>query len=82
MPENHLKGVFCHFNISFPMSDTTNPAGAVARTSVNMNIPENVSFWISKWGITREQLQSAVDRVGAKETRVSDYLRAKGIIRF
>ncbi|MDQ3016735.1 MAG: DUF3606 domain-containing protein [Bacteroidota bacterium] len=64
------------------MAENNNETGAVSRTSVNMNIPENVSFWISKWGITREQLQSAVDRVGAKETRISDYLRAKGIIRF
>ncbi len=47
-----------------------------------MNISEDVSYWISKWNITREQLQNAVDRVGGKETSVSDYLRAKGIIRF
>ncbi len=47
-----------------------------------MNISSDVSYWISKWGITREQLQTAVDRVGGKEARVSDYLRAKGIIRF
>ncbi len=49
---------------------------------INMNISEDVSYWISKWNITREQLQTAVDRVGGKETRVADYLRAKGIIRF
>lgn len=64
------------------MSDNLNPTGARARNAINMNIPEDVSFWMSKWGITREQLQAAVDRVGAKETRVSDYLRSKGIIRF
>ena len=49
---------------------------------VNMNISEDVSYWLAKWQITREQLQNAVDRVGGKEARVSDYLRAKGIIRF
>jgi len=64
------------------MSENLNQTGARARNAINMNIPEDVSFWTSKWGITREQLQAAVDRVGSKETRVSDYLRAKGIIRF
>jgi Protein of unknown function (DUF3606) len=71
------------FNISlFTMSENINQTGAVTRKMVNMNISEDVSFWLAKWGITREQLQNAVDRVGGKETRVSDYLRAKGIIRF
>jgi hypothetical protein len=64
------------------MSEEVNPTGARARNAVNMKIPEDVSFWTRKWGITREQLQNAVDRVGSKETRISDYLRAKGIIRF
>ncbi len=64
------------------MSENINQTGAVTRKMVNMNISEDVSFWLAKWGITREQLQNAVDRVGGKETRVSDYLRAKGIIRF
>jgi hypothetical protein len=64
------------------MSENINQTGAVARKMINMNISEDVSFWLAKWGITREQLQNAVDRVGGKETRVSDYLRAKGIIRF
>jgi hypothetical protein len=47
-----------------------------------MNAAEDVAYWLSKWGITREQLQKAVDLVGGKETRVSDYLRSKGWIRF
>ncbi len=64
------------------MSENINQTGAVTRKMVNMNISEDVAFWLAKWGITREQLQNAVDRVGGKETRVSDYLRAKGIIRF
>ena len=64
------------------MSENINQTGAVTRKMVNMNISEDVSYWLAKWGITREQLQNAVDRVGGKEARVSDYLRAKGIIRF
>ena len=64
------------------MSEEINQTGARARNAVNMNIPEDVTYWMSKWNITREQLQNAVDRVGGKETRITDYLRAKGIIRF
>ena len=64
------------------MSENINTSGGVTRKMINMNISEDVSYWISKWNITREQLQNAVDRVGGKETRVSDSLRAKGIIRF
>lgn len=71
------------FNISlFSMSENINTSGGITRKMINMNITEDVSYWISKWNISREQLQNAVDRVGGKETRVSDYLRAKGIIRF
>jgi len=64
------------------MSENIDPTNTVARKAVNLNTPEDISYWISKWNITREQLQKAVDRVGSKETRVVDYLRAKGIIRF
>jgi hypothetical protein len=64
------------------MSDNPIPSGAQARKMVNMNISEDVRYWTSKYDVTREQLQNAVDRVGGKEARVVDYLRSKGIIRF
>lgn len=57
-------------------------SGAITRKVINMNIPEDVNYWLSKWRISREQLQKAVDLVGGKEARVADYLRSKGIIRF
>ena len=64
------------------MSENQNPTGTVVKKAVNLNTPEDISYWTSKWNISREQLQNAVDRVGTKETRVVDYLRAKGIVRF
>ena len=64
------------------MSENINPTGAIARNAINMNISEDVVYWTSKFNVSREQLQLAVDRVGNKETRVLDYLRAKGVIRF
>jgi hypothetical protein len=47
-----------------------------------MNIPEDVSYWTAKWRITPDQLQPAVNYVGGKETRVLDYLRYKGYVRY
>ncbi len=64
------------------MSDNPNVSGGIARKVINMNLPDDVSYWTGKWRITREQLQHAVDLVGGKEARVADYLRFKGIIRF
>lgn len=69
-------------HIPINMSENIDQTGAVARKVVNMNLADDVSYWTRKWGITSEQLQNAVDRVGGKEARISDYLRAKGIIRF
>lgn len=69
-----------HFQ--YTMSDNPIPTGGLTRKVVNMNIAEEVSYWTTKWGITTEQLQTAVNYVGGKEARVADYLRAKGIIRF
>lgn len=64
------------------MSENINQSNAIDRKMVRMNTSADVAYWMAKWSITREQLQNAVDRVGVKETRISDYLRAKGIIRF
>ena len=64
------------------MTEDIKPTGARARNVINMNVAEDVTYWTSKWAITPEQLKNAVDRVGFKETRVADYLRAKGMIRF
>lgn len=64
------------------MSEEINPTGALARKSINMNMPDDVIYWTRKFAITKEQLQTAVERVGTKETRVVDYLRSKGTIRF
>ena len=64
------------------MSENIDQTGGVDRKMINMKNATEVSYWVSKFGITREQLQTAVDRVGGKEARIADYLRAKGIIRF
>ena len=53
------------------MSENINTSGGVTRKMINMNISEDVSYWISKWNITREQLQNAVDRVGGRLRRDS-----------
>jgi hypothetical protein len=58
------------------------PSGGQVRREINLKSPEDVAFWIAKWKITGEQLQTAVNYVGRKETRVLDYLRHKGHVRF
>ena len=64
------------------MSENILPTGARARKVINLNDPDDVNYWAKKLGISREQLRTAVDAVGIKETRVLDYLRWKGIVRF
>ena len=64
------------------MSENILPTGARARRVINMNEPDDINYWVKKFGITREQLRTAVDAVGGKETKVLDYLRWKGIVRF
>jgi len=64
------------------MSYNPSPSDVPAKKMITMNSADDIKYWTSKFGVTREQLQKAVDYVGGKETRVVDYLRAKGIIRF
>jgi hypothetical protein len=56
--------------------------GGQARREINLKSPEDVAFWLAKWKITSEQLHTAVNYVGRKETRVLDYLRHKGHVRY
>ena len=72
----------CSTFLIHKMSDNPIVSGGRARRVINMNIPEDVSYWTAKWRITPEQLQAAVNYVGGKETRVLDYLRYKGYVRY
>ena len=64
------------------MSENILPTGARARRVINMNEPDDVTYWAKKFGVSREQLKTAVEAVGGRETKVLDYLRWKGIVRF
>ena len=80
MPKNPY--LTCSTFLIPKMSDNPVISGGRARKVINMNIPEDVSYWTAKWGITPEQLQAAVNYVGGKEPRVVDYLRYKGYVRY
>lgn len=46
------------------MSDDLNKKGFQDRSRINMHEGHEVAYWTEKFGITKEQLQAAVDRAG------------------
>ena len=47
------------------MADDKTNRGAQDRTRVNMSEDYEVEYWTSKWGVSRDQLAAAVNKVGA-----------------
>ncbi|MDW8848573.1 DUF3606 domain-containing protein [Flavobacterium sp. MMLR14_040] len=46
------------------MSDDLNKKGVQDRSRINMNEPHEVSYWTEKFGVTKEELQKAIERTG------------------
>lgn len=46
------------------MSDDLSKKGVQDRSRINMNEPHEVSYWTEKFGVTKEELQKAIDRAG------------------
>ncbi|HJY11392.1 MAG TPA: DUF3606 domain-containing protein [Flavobacterium sp.] len=46
------------------MSDDLSKKGVQDRSRINMNEPHEVSYWTEKFGVTKEELQIAIDRAG------------------
>jgi 3-oxoacyl-[acyl-carrier-protein] synthase III len=46
------------------------------RSKINMHQPHEVKYWAHALGVTREQLQSAVDKVGNSAAAVRKELSA------
>ena len=57
------------------MADDTSNRGPADRTRVNVNEDWEVRWWCKKWGVTREQLEAAVAKVGVM---VKDVERSLG----
>ena len=46
------------------MSDDLSKKGVQDRSRINMNEPHELSYWTEKFGVTKEELQKAIDRAG------------------
>jgi hypothetical protein len=46
------------------MSDDLSKKGVQDRVRINMNEPHEVSYWTDKFGVTKEELQKAIERTG------------------
>ena len=57
------------------MDNTTN-RGEPDRSKINMNEPYEVKYWSHQLGVTPEQLQKAVDKVGNSAAAVRKELAA------
>ena len=47
------------------MSDDLSKKGFQDRTRINMNEDHEVAYWTEKFGVTKEELQSAIDIAGS-----------------
>jgi hypothetical protein len=57
------------------MADDKNNVGGQDRARINMNEDYEVQDWTKSLGVTREQLQEAVDAVGDQAEAVRNYLK-------
>lgn len=56
------------------MSDDKGDPGRPDRDRIDMNDPDEVRNWTQSLGVTREELQRAVEAVGNTAGKVYDYL--------
>lgn len=47
------------------MSDDLNKKGFQDRSRINMNEDHEIAYWTEKFGVTKEELQSAIDAAGS-----------------
>lgn len=53
------------------MSDDKTKRRPQDASKISMLEPYEVNYWTSKWGVTRAQLQAAVNAVGVSAARVA-----------
>jgi Protein of unknown function (DUF3606) len=53
------------------MADDLKNRGAQDRTRVNVNEDHEVRYWTQKWGVSKEQLAAAVNKVGVTADAVA-----------
>lgn len=60
------------------MSDNTKNVGTPDRNLISMKEEHEVRYWTQALGVTKEELQRAVDAVGNGVTKVRDHLGKNG----
>jgi hypothetical protein len=53
------------------MADDLKNRGAQDRARVNVNEDHEVRYWTEKWGVSKEQLAAAVNKVGVSADAVA-----------
>ncbi|WP_394773094.1 DUF3606 domain-containing protein [Flavobacterium sp.] len=60
------------------MSDDLSNRGSQDRSRINMNEPHEVYYWTEKFGVTKEDLQAAIDKAGTNSVQaVEEVLKSK-----
>ena len=57
------------------MADDKSNRGGQDRSRINMSEEYEVRYWSDKFGVSKEELQRAVERVGASANAVEQELR-------
>jgi hypothetical protein len=57
------------------MSDNLSDRGAQDRSRIAMQEPHEVRYWTETLGVTKDELQRAVDAVGHSAEKVREYLK-------
>jgi hypothetical protein len=59
------------------MSDDKGNPGAPDRDRIDMNDPDEVRNWMKSLGVSRDELQRAVQAAGDRAERVREFLRGR-----
>ncbi|HWN66277.1 MAG TPA: DUF3606 domain-containing protein [Haliangium sp.] len=59
------------------MADNPNLRSGQDRKRVNVHQEHEVRWWTQKWGVSREELEKAVQAVGTSVNKVEAYLNKK-----
>ena len=59
------------------MSDDKGNRGAPDRDRIDMNDPDEVRNWTQSLGVSKEELQRAVQAAGTEADKVREYLRGR-----
>ena len=59
------------------MADDLSKSGGQDRKRINMNQDFEVRDWSAKFGVSKDELQKAVDAVGNEASKVEEYLKKR-----